>query len=83
MPAEYGYRLVMAVHADARRQGYAQRLVQYAQGFVGGLHAWVGNSNVIGQQFLLRVGMMPTSMNGRGALLYSFGDMPESDGVAR
>lgn len=83
LPAEWGAKLVMAVHPDARRQGHGRRLMMHARDYLSGIHAWVGNSNVVGQQFLLSTGMVPTSMNGRGSLLYSFGDMPEGDGVAR
>lgn len=83
LPAEWGAKFVMAVHPDARRHGYGSRLINHAQDYVSGLHSWVGNTNIAGQQFLLSIGMTPTSMNGRGALLYSYGDIPESDGVAR
>lgn len=83
LPAEWGAKLVMAVHPDGRRQGYGTRLMYHVKDYVSGVHAWVGNTNIVGQQFLLSIGMSPSSMNGRGALLYSFGDIPESDGVAR
>lgn len=83
IPAEWGNRLVMAVHPDVRRQGYGRRLLSQACDYVSGIHAYVGNANLVGQQFLLTVGMMPVSMTNGRSLLYAFDPMPENDGVAR
>lgn len=83
LPAEWGSKLVMAVHPDMRRTGQGRRLLNYAADYISGLHAWVGNSNVVGQQFLLALGLIPVSMNSRRSMLFSYGDVPEDDGVAR
>ena len=83
IPAEYGNRLVMAVHPDARRQGFGRRLLNEACDYVAGLHAYVGSGNRVGQQFLLSAGMMPMSMSNGRSILYAFENLPEGDGVAR
>jgi GNAT superfamily N-acetyltransferase len=83
LPNEQGTnKLVMAVSRDARREGYGRRLLERVSDYAHGVHAWVGNRNVCGQQFLLNVGMFPVSMNARQAVLYAFANLPEDEGVA-
>lgn len=79
---ESGSKLIIATAPDARRRGYASRLLTAAQ-VIPYLHAWVGQMNIVGQQFLLATGMHPIAMNRRQALMYAYDEMPEDEGVAQ
>lgn len=82
LPSEYGAKVVIATAPDCRRQGYGRRILQRIQSTVPYAHAWVGNTNIAGMQFLLDAGMRPLSMNRRQAVLFGLEDMPDEEGVA-
>lgn len=71
-PAENG-RLLLAVHPDHRRKGFGRVLAKLAHFGGGAVTAWVNQRNTEGQQFLLSIGLTPTSMNSSGGICYTAG----------
>lgn len=71
-PGEAG-RLLLAVHPEYRRKRFGTVLARLAQ--IGGrqVTAWVNQRNAEGQQFLLHLGLTPTSMNASGGVCYTAG----------
>lgn len=66
-------KTVLAVHRSFRRQKYGTLVARALIETVCGAPAyWVSARNAPGQQFLLSMGLMPTSMNGAGAVCYSY-----------
>lgn len=70
-------KTVVAVHRAHRRKKHGTLVVRALQDTgVGPLAFWVAASNATAQHFLLDLGFMPTSLNGSGAVRYSY-DTPE------
>lgn len=83
LPSESGSRIVLAVNRNRRREGWGRKLMTLVVDYVSNPISWVGTGNVVGQHFLLEAGMRPRAMNSNGtSMLYSFGSIPESEGVA-
>lgn len=83
LPAEWGSRLVIATARDVRGNGHARQLVDDMRCNYSNLHAWVGNTNIVGQQFLLSLGAFPVAMNSNRAIMFSWTYPDEDEGVAR
>lgn len=82
LPSGEGSKLIIATAPEARRNGYGSLLVRELRYFPF-IHAWVGATNTVGQQFLLANAMHPLAMNRRQAVMYGYDEMPDEDGVAR
>lgn len=82
LPAEWGAKVVIATAPNCRRQGFGTRILAHITAYTPYAHAWVGNGNIAGMQFLLNCGMRPLSMNRRQAVLFGVEDMPDEEGVA-
>lgn len=71
-------KTAIATHQSMRRRRYGSLMVRALQNTVCSLPAfWVSARNAPGQQFLLSLGLMPTSMNGAGAVRYSLSAQEE------
>lgn len=65
-------KTVLAVHRDKRRSKYGTLVLRALQeSYCMTPALWVSARNFTAQQFLLSVGLMPTSLNGAGAVRYS------------
>jgi GNAT superfamily N-acetyltransferase len=78
-------RTLLAVQPAARRQGLGSVLVAAVTGFIPeASRFWVARTNREGQQFLLRQGLVPQSMNNRGAIAFAIegGEASETESEA-
>ncbi len=66
-------KVVLATHVDHRRKGLGKTIMHTLQNACGiyTRTAWVNKSNIIGQHFLLAVGLTPTGFNASGGVCYT------------
>lgn len=67
-----GNKSLLAVHRNTRRKGIGRALNVVVNGILRNPSYWVGRQNDDGQHFLLGLGMVPTAINGSGAVRYAY-----------